>query len=89
MYGEGKGRIYLYEGGWKRGIPNGFGIETIVNVLIYKGFFVDGKKSGQGVLKYADGSQFEGSFEGNRIEGTGVYKTNGHQWKGTWKNGYL
>ncbi len=38
---------------------------------------------------YIDGSKYEGEFRNNEVNGKGTYKTNVHEWKGTWKEGYL
>lgn len=33
-----------------------------------------GKKSGKGVFKWSDGSEYYGEFNNNNIEGNGIYK---------------
>lgn len=57
--------------------------------MVYEGSFINGKKSGNGVMKYIDGSMYEGQFYNNEVQGEGTYTTKVHEWKGTWKEGYL
>ena len=40
-------------------------------------------------MTYVDGSQYDGEFKNNEVEGKGVYKTKAHEWSGNWKEGYL
>jgi hypothetical protein len=82
-------KIFEYDGEWREGKPHGEGSEVIQNSITYTGQFVNGKKEGKGTMVYKDNTRYEGEFKNNEIEGFGVYKTNAHQWTGTWKKGYL
>ncbi len=62
-----RGRIYsptgaYYEGEIKSDIPNGSGTSKNPE-LTYEGSWLNGKKHGQGILKYSDGFTLEGTFE--------------------------
>lgn len=46
-------------------------------------------KSGRGKLTYANGTEYEGEFNDNLIEGTGVFKGKKHIYEGEWKAGKM
>lgn len=69
----------LYTGELRNGVANGEGsfiIEADESTLTYKGFFSDGKITGDGILtvKISDGSElrYEGSFVDGALDGYGV-----------------
>ncbi len=45
-----------YEGDFKNGVPNGYGIETWPDGSFYLGEWFDGLKHGEGVITGTDGS---------------------------------
>jgi hypothetical protein len=47
---------------------------ALLNISTYEGTFSDGKRHGQGVLKFACGSLYEGEFQDDHISGYGVFK---------------
>lgn len=53
-------------------------IDFIYNIIFidgarYEGSYLNGKKSGRGILLFADESKYIGEFEDNEISGTGEY----------------
>lgn len=60
-------------------MPDGVGKEIIANNT-YEGEFLQGKKNGNGKLKYGDGTFYEGHFEGNVIQGEGKYFNKNNYW---------
>jgi hypothetical protein len=62
---------------------NGMGYHLGTNGLTkYKGYFVDGLRTGQGVLELADGTRYEGQFKGGAISGQGIiYYNDGSIWQ--------
>jgi len=64
---EGKGKQHwsngdTYEGEYKKGLYNGFGILTTLEYT-YEGFFDDGLMNGEGILKLKSGGSFYGKFK--------------------------
>lgn len=57
----------------------------------YTGETLEGRPHGKGLLKFADGSFYEGAFSMGGANGEGVYSDAiiGGTYKGTFKNGYL
>lgn len=46
-------------------------------------------RNGKGIIKYLDGSVYEGDFRNNVIEGFGVLVGLSHKYEGSWKNGKM
>ncbi len=55
-----------YNGEFKNGNFNGFGIYIFGSGDTYEGQFIENQMSGKGVLRYSDGSIFEGAFRDNK-----------------------
>ena len=56
----------------------------------YKGYLMDDKKNGKGVLSFGSGEKFEGDFRDDRIEGEGeFFRKDGKVVKGVWRNNKL
>lgn len=61
----------------------------------YKGCFKDFKKHGKGVMKFKNGSVYDGDFREGKIDGYGVLTSalnsegKGKTWKGSFNNGVL
>ena len=56
--------------------------------LIFEGYFLDGKRHGQGVQIHDDGSKYEGEFKDDRPHGAGVETTsNGIRFQSQFING--
>lgn len=78
MHGEGK-LFYksfcdTYEGEFKKGLIEGFGVYTWKNKEIYKGEFVKGKLHGKGSYFWPSGREFYGTYKDNLKEGQGEFK---------------
>jgi hypothetical protein len=59
---------YVFEGMFENDLPNGHGKESKFGV-IYEGNFKDGLFSGEGSLKFPDGTNYNGHFLKNVYEG--------------------
>ena len=70
-------------------MKEGYGIEKYNDGSIYKGYFVQGKKQGFGMLslkKEKNNSVFEGEFKEDKICGKGKFIwENGKQYDGEWE----
>ncbi len=68
---------------------NGFGKISIYN-HIYEGNFKDGKKDGDGTMKYANGDFYSGKWQNDKKHGIGkfIWK-NGNSHDGEWKDDKL
>lgn len=54
----------------------------------YTGYYVEGKKNGDGVFLYPDGSKYEGSWINDLRSGLGIYTyPNGDTYDGEWAQG--
>ena len=64
-----------FEGFWEKTGPSKEGKMEYKDGRIYEGFFKDGKKNGEGVLKMGDQYViYKGAWENNKKVGFGVYK---------------
>jgi hypothetical protein len=60
-----------------------------INLLIlqHEGEWKDGKRNGNGSMKYTTGKVYAGEWKDNRRNGKGVCKfVNGHVYEGEWRN---
>ena len=102
---QGKGKkIYpdgsKWEGQWLKGKPTDGKGNVIAEIFVSKGNENDGTdiqsgclkgdcKNGEGIYAYADGSKYEGQFNGGNIEGKGIwYYPNGDKYIGEFKSNY-
>lgn len=86
---EGVGVLYNHETAADRLEVRG-GPTVPDNWVRYEGLFHANKKSGNGYLFYADGSQFSGEFDNDAPNGFGVLQVaSGEAVRGVWKNGAL
>ena len=80
-----------YEGEWKKGAPNGYGIMKYANGNIYEGNWLYGVPNGNGFMKYASGEEYVGNFLDGKRHGQGSLSSNSKKFeslikKGEWKN---
>jgi hypothetical protein len=97
--GQGKAKFdrgSTYEGEWKNGNMNGWGIYTFEKGNMgqkYKGEFKNGQFEGEGTFWAVDGSRFEGTWvNGQQVKGTYYFNNRNElkctgQWKGPYLNG--
>ena len=67
-------RIVAIRGSWENDLFNGHGVEKWPQGS-YKGTFKDGKKDGNGKIKFNNGKSYVGEFQKNQMHGQGVYNT--------------
>ena len=80
-----------YVGNFSKNLPNQKGtLYNFVDNSIYEGDIVDGKKEGQGILKFNDGTVYEGSFVNDKYEGFGklLFK-NGCKYEGNFSDNMM
>jgi clan AA aspartic protease (TIGR02281 family) len=78
---------YTYTGNFKNNLLNGKG-EINYDGTIYKGYFVDDKIEGKGVVYYKGGDRWEGDFKNDEKNGYGIqYTSKGGELRGRWLNG--
>lgn len=86
-------RSGVYSGTLRGGLPDGSGIFTTQNdageMWYYKGDFVNGHFSGEGMEAWANGTSQVGTFENDLLNGYGtLYTADGNiAYEGEWKDG--
>ena len=75
-----------YEGSWKNGKKQGYGVVCFSNGDKYIGNFEDGKRHGYGVFFFSNGNQYEGNWRHDKRHGEGVYKSQKSYFKGVYFN---
>ena len=78
----------VYEGGYKNGRRDGYGIFRMTNGDIYEGEFKDDLYNGKGSYKWNNGIIYKGGFKDNKKDGYGILYTPqmGGKFVGLWKN---
>jgi len=91
---HGQGRLkapgYAYEGGFAIGMKSGRGKEIFETGEQYEGEFVRNERSGQGVLRIADGDgvmTYDGTFKKGVFAGQGTLTVDEQSFKGEFKQG--
>lgn len=87
----GHNEYNFYKGNWQDDKFDGEGKMTYKNGNTYEGDYKNGKKSGQGILRFNSGDYkgdyYTGNFENGQYNGYGEYYwTDGRWYKGEWKN---
>ena len=76
---------FIYEGEWSDGLLNGYG-KQMLSGASFEGYFVNNKRSGEGILTY-DSYKDIGTFANDKlIKGVRIF-SNGDKVEGEWKNG--
>ena len=57
----------IYDGEYKNGIKNGYGIYYYSNGERYEGIFSEGIREGKGIFYWKDGSKWEGYFKNDEM----------------------
>ena len=63
----------LYNGLWKKGIPNGYGVYEFANGDVYKGAWKGGLMDGRGTYTYANGDKYIGAWKDGKMNGRGHF----------------
>jgi len=81
---------FHYEGDARDLGPEGAGVMTDADGVVYRGFWVAGKRQGQGTLTAADGHLvYSGGFAGDRYDGQGrLLCANGAWYEGAMSEGW-
>ena len=75
-----------YDGSWKNGLFDGYGVLTYSGYN-YQGEWKEGKKHGKGKLKMPSGCIFDGDWIEGLLHGQGTYTSNYDSYEGGWKRG--
>jgi hypothetical protein len=82
--------IGKYTGELKNSIPNGTGTMIYDNGDIYEGEWIDGLRHGNGIFTTynEDGevATYNGNWENDKKNGSGIYKDEDYEYMGSWKN---
>jgi len=76
-----------YDGEWKNGKKNGYGVYVSEDGQIYEGYWVDNRKEGQGKEVDPDGNIYEGEWKHDEHDGYGIETLSGSKYTGMWKAG--
>ena len=76
----------VYEGYFKTGVKEGFGRSVNTQGEVYKGDWLNGKKSGFGVLHKED-STYVGEWAKDKFSGMGKLETPTFKYDGSWQKG--
>ena len=80
----------VYEGEWKNGQPDGYGVMAYADGSVYEGEWAAYEKSGKGKMTLADGGCYEGEWENGHPNGKCTYTApDGTVLSGIWKDGKL
>ncbi len=72
-----------YEGQWRNGKENGYGVSSLSNGFCYEGEWRNGKHNGYGICVYTNGDRYEGEWKNYKKNGYGVYLfRNGERYEG-------
>lgn len=79
-----------YEGEFRNGLFNGWGVYTYQNGDRYEGEFADDQKHGRGTFTSANGDKYVGEFSKDRKHGQGtLFFKNGDRFVGGFENGFF
>ncbi|CAI2364784.1 unnamed protein product [Moneuplotes crassus] len=75
-----------YEGEWRGGFRDGFGIQTWPDGASYEGDWLYNRAHGKGKFIHVDGDVYEGDWANDKANGRGIYRhQNGATYDGDWK----
>lgn len=76
-----------YEGEWKNGKRDGFGVLKFEDKSKFCGIFIDNKANGFGILYNKNKDIYKGEWKDYKTSGAGIYlKKDGTFYKGYWEN---
>ena len=77
-----------YEGEFKNGNREGYGLYYYSDGNKYEGEFKNGNKEGYGIYYFSNGDRYEGEFKNDSFNGNGIIiSLHGDKFKGEYKNG--
>lgn len=90
---DGEGTLYkenneTVTGIWKNGKIHEKMMEFSNEIGDYYGYIKDGKPSRRGILKYKDGSVYDGEWKNGKYDGEGVFSCLEYTYKGNFLNNY-
>jgi|GEM_PF-4907564 len=80
---------YDYDGYTKNNLPDGYGKATFKDKKygVYEGYFIQGKRHGQGTQTWPSGDKYTGAWKDHKKHGQGTYTwPNGNKYTGAWKD---
>lgn len=63
----------LFNGSWRKGLPNGYGVYEFTNGDVYKGAWKDGLMDGRGTYTYDNGDKYIGGWKEGKMNGRGHF----------------
>tara|TARA_R110002072_G_scaffold32623_1_gene99316 strand:+ start:326 stop:763 length:438 start_codon:yes stop_codon:yes gene_type:complete len=63
----------LFNGSWKKGLPNGYGVYEFTSGDVYKGAWKDGLMQGRGTYTYNNGDKYIGNWKEGKMNGRGHF----------------
>ena len=78
-----------YVGGFRDGLPDGFGTIVSKNLDMFVGEWKKGMQHGRGTYIWPDDCIFIGTWKNGNKHGKGAYYENGELYDGEWENGKL
>lgn len=77
-----------YDGSYKNGVRDGYGMLVVPDKFIYKGCFKEGRFHGDGIMIYEDKTKYDGDFVEGKRQGFGtLFAENGNPLRsGYWQN---
>lgn len=89
-YTEGDGTTGIYNGEWRGGKPEGEGVLTTDQGVIFSGTWKDGVLSGQVLVDFPNGDHYEGGWLNGTYDQKGkLTLANGQIFEGTFEDGYF
>ena len=81
---------WQYEGQWRNGRMDGYGVLTYPDGWRYEGEWQNGQMIGQGTLSHPDGWQYTGAWRDGKMDGEGVLTyPDGWKYVGQWREGKM
>jgi hypothetical protein len=77
----------VYDGEWKGGFRDGYGVQKWPDKAKYEGSWRDNRAHGKGKFTHVDGDVYDGDWAYDKANGFGVYThNNGATYEGQWKD---
>lgn len=63
----------LFNGSWRKGLPNGYGVYEFTSGDVYKGAWKNGLMEGRGTYTYKNGDKYVGYWKEGKMNGRGHF----------------